>query len=137
LPAFKVHKPAIIPEEVSHEDLGRLAGALVLALGRVCRTEWSAGGGGPQETANGFYKVLAPIESGNLLLFPVVRASGKFTSARLLSLWMRHQERSGEVTEAGRAQGMVRQRGLSAYRLIVATVYSLILITTTTIVATR
>jgi len=32
--------------------------------------------GGPAENSEG-YRVLAPIESGNLLLFPVVRGGGK------------------------------------------------------------
>ena len=95
------------------KNLGRLAGALVLALAVFVEQSGVQAAGGPQETANGFYKVLAPIESGNLLLFPVVRASGKFTSATpFITLEEGIKSDQVEVTEAGRAQGMVRQRGL-------------------------
>ena len=95
------------------KNLGRLAGALVLALAVFVEQSGVQAAGGPQETANGFYKVLAPIESGNLLLFPVVRASGKFTSATpFITLDEGIKSGQVEVTEAGRAQGMVRQRGL-------------------------
>ena len=95
------------------KNLGRLAGALVLALAVFVEQSGVQAAGGPQETANGYYKVLAPIESGNLLLFPVVRASGKFTSATpFITLDEGIKSGQVEVTEAGRAQGMVRQRGL-------------------------
>jgi hypothetical protein len=109
------------------KNLGRLglAGALVMALSVFVQQSGVQAAGGPQETANGYYKVLAPIESGNLLLFPVVRASGKsgVPGDRSSSLgWksggttpfitLDEGIKSGqvEVTEAGRAQGMVRRR---------------------------
>ena len=103
-----------------------LAGALVLALAAFVEQSGVQAAGGPQETANGYYKVLDPIESGNLLLFPVVRANGKsgVPGDRSSSLgWksggatpfitLDEGIKSGqvEVTEAGRAQGMVRHRG--------------------------
>ena len=64
-----------------------------------------AGGGGP-------YRVLAPIASGNLLLFPVVRADGK-SAGETPFLTLDEGFKSGEVevTEAGRAAGLVRPRG--------------------------
>jgi hypothetical protein len=68
--------------------------------------------GGPPETASGSYRVLAPIESGNLLLFPVVRASGK-SPGEVPFLTLDEGIKNGqvEVTEAGRVQGLVRPRG--------------------------
>jgi hypothetical protein len=64
------------------------------------------------EAASGAYRVLAPLESGNLLLFPVVSASGK-TPAETPFLTLDEGLKSGEVeiTEAGRARGLVRPRG--------------------------
>jgi hypothetical protein len=97
------------------KNLGRLGlvSALVLALATFVEQGGVQAAGGPQETANGYYKVLAPIESGNLLLFPVVRASGK-TGGATPFITLDEGIKSGqvEVTEAGRAQGMVRQRGM-------------------------
>jgi hypothetical protein len=89
-----------------------LAGALVVALAAFLQQSGVQAAGGPQETANGYYKVLAPIESGNLLLFPVVRASGKtFGATPFITLDEGIKSGQVEVTEAGRAQGMVRHRG--------------------------
>jgi hypothetical protein len=96
------------------KNLGRLglAGALVLALAAFVEQSGVQAAGGPQETANGYYKVLAPIESGNLLLFPVVRANGKSGGATpFITLDEGIKSGQVEVTEAGRAQGMVRHRG--------------------------
>src|SRR5271157_4390475 len=100
------------------KNLGRLglAGVLVLGLAAFVQQSGVQAAGGPQETSNGYYKVLAPIVSGNLLLFPVVRASGKSPGATpFITPFITLDEgiRSGqvEVTEAGRAQGMVRRRG--------------------------
>ena len=60
------------------------------------------GEGGP-------YRVLAPIESGNLLLFPVVRADGKSTGETpFITLDEGLKSGEVEVTEAGRARGLVR-----------------------------
>jgi hypothetical protein len=67
--------------------------------------------GGPSQAEGGPYRVLAPIESGNLLLFPVVRAEGK-SQAETPFITLDEGLKSGEVevTEAGRAQGLVRPR---------------------------
>jgi hypothetical protein len=96
------------------KNLGKLgvAGVLVLALAAFLEESGVQAAGGPQETANGYYRVLAPIESGNLLLFPVVRASGKSGGATpFITLDEGIKSGQVEVTEAGRAQGMVRRRG--------------------------
>jgi hypothetical protein len=68
-------------------------------------------GGGPGTSPNSTYRVLAPIESGNLLLFPVVRADGK-SAMETPFITLDEGLKSGdvEVTEAGRARGLVRQR---------------------------
>ncbi len=66
--------------------------------------------GGPAES-NGEYRVLAPIESGNLLLFPVVRANGKpGAGSPFLTLDEGFKNGSVEVTEAGKVRGLVRGR---------------------------
>jgi len=93
---------------------------LALGLGAACKSAPVAAGtgivegaGGPLTpgTANG-YKVLAPIQSGDLTLFPVVRAEGK-AGAGDAFLTLDEGLRSGEVevTEAGNARGLVRPRG--------------------------
>ena len=71
--------------------------------------------GGPEESANGPYRVLAPIESGNLLLFPVVRTDGK-SAVETPFITLDEGLKSGEVevTEAGRAHGLVRPKGRSS-----------------------
>jgi hypothetical protein len=70
---------------------------------------------GPVEKTSEAYRVLAPIESGNLLLFPVVRTSGKSGTGSGATPFLTLDEgiKSGqvEVTEAGRTQGLVRPRG--------------------------
>jgi hypothetical protein len=67
--------------------------------------------GGQPQTSNAPYRVLAPIESGNLLLFPVVRAYGK-SPGETPFITLDEGIKSGEVevTEAGRVQGLVRPR---------------------------
>lgn len=55
------------------------------------------------------YRVLAPIESGNLLLFPVVQ-SGKMQPSPFLTLDEGIKSGQVEVTEAGRVRGLVRPR---------------------------
>jgi len=77
--------------------------------------------GGPGEGASSPYRVLAPIESGNLILFPVVRADGKSTvETPFITLDEGLKSGDVEVTEAGRARGLVRPRGTAepqnAYR---------------------
>ena len=55
--------------------------------------------------------MLAPIESGNLLLFPVVRANGKPAgNTPFVTLDEGLKNGTVEVTEAGKVQGLVRRR---------------------------
>jgi len=70
-----------------------------------------AAAGGPVNGADG-YRVLAPIESGQLLLFPVVRSSGD-SPAETPFITLDEGLKSGdvEVTEAGNVRGLVRPRG--------------------------
>ncbi len=55
------------------------------------------------------YRVLAPIESGNLLLFPVVE-SGKMPASAFITLDEGIKSGQVEVTEAGNVRGLVRPR---------------------------
>jgi hypothetical protein len=104
---------------------GLAAAASVLALAAYEQGTQVNAAGGPVEAANGPYRVLAPIESGNLLLFPVVRASGKpgvpgdgisslgsKSPAETPFITLDEGIKTGdvEVTEAGRVQGLVRPR---------------------------
>lgn len=74
------------------------------------RAEASGAAGGPGEIHES-YRVLAPIESGNLLLFPVVRADGKSApGGPFLTLDEGLKNGSVEVTEAGKVRGLVRHR---------------------------
>lgn len=58
------------------------------------------------------YKVLKPIESGDLTLFPVVRTTGKTPPPdQFLTLDEGLKSGEVEVTEAGRVRGLVRSRG--------------------------
>ena len=54
-----------------------VAAALFVALGAWFQGSGVKAAAGPEQGEGGPYRVLAPIESGNLLLFPVVRADGK------------------------------------------------------------
>jgi hypothetical protein len=98
------------------ENPGRIGSvaALCLALAAFQLGNEAQAAGGPAEAADGAYRVLAPIESGNLLLFPVVRAEGKApgeTPFITLDEGIRNGE--VEVTEAGNVRGLVRPRGPS------------------------
>jgi hypothetical protein len=96
------------------KNLGRLGlvAALLFAL-----AAWEHGigvkaAGGPGEGESGPYRVLAPIESGDLILLPVVRADGKSTmETPFITLDEGLKSGEVEVTEAGRARGLVRPRG--------------------------
>lgn len=93
---------------------GRLGLASVLLLARTAFVEVGEvkAEGGRQEAANRSYRVLAPIESGNLLMFPVIRANGKPVSTTpFLTLDEGIKSGQVEMTEAGRVRGLVRQRG--------------------------
>jgi hypothetical protein len=96
------------------KNLGRfgLVAALLVALAVLEHGNCVKAAGGPAQAGAGPYRVLAPIESGNLLLFPVVRADGKST-AETPFITLDEGLKSGEVevTEAGRARGLVRPRG--------------------------
>lgn len=66
---------------------------------------------GPTGSANDEYRVLAPIESGNLQLFPVVKVSGKSPQGTpFLTLDEGLKSGAVEITEAGRVRGLVRPR---------------------------
>jgi len=86
--------------------------ALLCALVGFDRLQDVQAAGGPAGAGGGPYRVLAPIESGNLLLFPVVRADGK-SAGETPFITLDEGFKSGEVevTEAGRAAGLVRPRG--------------------------
>jgi len=88
-----------------------VAAALLIALAAVDRLKVAKAAGGPAQGEGGSYRVLAPIESGNLLLFPVVRDDGRST-AETPFITLDEGLKSGEVevTEAGRARGLVRPR---------------------------
>ena len=98
------------------KTLGRLgmAAALLFALAAWGHGKVAKAAGGPEENANGPYRVLAPIESGNLLLFPVVRADEK-SAVETPFITLDEGLKSGEVevTEAGRARGLVRRSARS------------------------
>jgi hypothetical protein len=90
-----------------------LAAVLLFAVAAYEQGSGVKAAGGPVGTANDSYRVLAPIESGNLLLFPVVRAGSKSPGATpFLTLDEGIKSGEVEVTEAGRVQGLVRPRGI-------------------------
>jgi hypothetical protein len=96
------------------KNLGRLglAGALLFALAAWEHGSQLRAAGGPGEGAGSPYRVLAPIVSGNLILFPVVRADEKSTmETPFITLDEGLKSGDVEVTEAGRARGLVRRRG--------------------------
>lgn len=84
--------------------------AVVVAVGR-----WqpvAAAGGGPAAGTSSGYRVLKPIESGDLTLFPVVRDDGRALPAdQFLTLDEGLKSGEVEVTEAGKVRGLVRSRG--------------------------
>jgi len=67
------------------------------------------GAAGPVTPPPASYRVLAPIESGNLMLFPVVQ-TGKEPGSTFLTLDEGLKTGEVEVTEAGRVRGLVRPR---------------------------
>jgi hypothetical protein len=87
-----------------------MAAAIICALAGFEHLPTVTAAGGPAE-GSGPYRVLAPIESGSLLLFPVVRTDGKAAGETpFLTLDEGFKSGEVEVTEAGRAQGLVRPR---------------------------
>src|SRR5580698_1169553 len=88
-----------------------VAVAVICALAGFESLSGVKAAGGPAENG-GPYRVLAPIESGGLLLFPVVRTDEKATGETpFLTLDEGFKSGEVEVTEAGRAAGLVRSRG--------------------------
>ena len=88
-----------------------LAAVLLLALVAFGRGTGVKAASAPAEGMGGPYRVLDPIASGNLLLFPVVRTDGKSAvETPFITLDEGLRSREVEVTEAGRAQGLVRPR---------------------------
>ena len=92
------------------------SGSLILLSLGVVFAGWyalqhttAAQAAGPVEPTRTAYRVLAPIESGNLLLFPVVE-SGKTPPSPFLTLDEGIKTGAVEVTEAGRVRGLVRPR---------------------------
>jgi hypothetical protein len=70
---------------------------------------------GPDIGAPSGYRVLKPVQSGDLTLFPVVRADSKaIGGAQFLTLDEGLKSGEVEVTEAGNVRGLVRSRGASA-----------------------
>ncbi|MGA2205345.1 MAG: DUF6569 family protein [Terracidiphilus sp.] len=104
------------------KNLGRFALAAALVVAAAAFQHWNSvkAAGGPMQAGSGSYRVLAPIESGNLVLFPVVRTDGKsLEQTPFITLDEGLKSGEVEVTEAGRAQGLVRPRGQNsqhAYR---------------------
>lgn len=92
------------------------AAALIVALATWILGSGVKAAGGPDRGEGGPYRVLAPIQSGNLLLFPVVRADEKATGETpFITLDEGLKNGEVEVTEAGRARGLVRPRGPGSY----------------------
>ena len=88
-----------------------VAAAVICALAGFESLSGVKAAGGPAE-GSGPYRVLAPIESGGLLLFPVVRTDEKAAGETpFLTLDEGFKSGEVEVTEAGRAAGLVRSRG--------------------------
>jgi len=98
-----------------------MVAALVIAFAAAHHLKTVKADGGPFQGEGGPYRVLAPIESGNLLLFPVVRAdvlADKEFAGETPFITLDEGLKSGEVevTEAGRARGLVRPRGPGSER---------------------
>jgi len=85
-----------------------LAGTALLA-GFTLFHQGTVDAAGPVEPALSSYHVLAPIESGNLLLFPVVRGT-KMPPSPFVTLDEGIKSGEVEITEAGRVRGLVRPR---------------------------
>jgi hypothetical protein len=99
------------------KNLGRIGrtgfavAGLIIALAVFQHLHGVKAAGGPAQPAGSPFRVLAPIQSGNLLLFPVVRADGKSaTETPFITLDEGLKSGEVEVTEAGRARGLVRSR---------------------------
>lgn len=91
-----------------------LASAVVVVGMGAGMTAVSGGepSGGGEKISAGEYRVLEPLHSGNLTLFPVVRVGDAGAGAKWEYITLDEGLRSGEVevTEYGRVQGLVRPR---------------------------
>lgn len=87
-----------------------LAGAAILSLFALEHGDRVKAAGGPASAPDDSFRVLAPIESGNLLLFPVVRGAKTPGSTPFLTLDEGIKNGQVEVTEAGKVRGLVRPR---------------------------
>ena len=86
----------------------------IVVFGALIAGQWQpVAAGGPVATGGGDsgFRVLKPIESGDLTLFPVVRNDGKAAAgAQFLTLDEGFKSGEVEVTEAGKVRGLVRSR---------------------------
>jgi hypothetical protein len=90
----------------------RTVGMFLLVSAAIASGHLQPALAGPVEASHGAYKVLSPIQSGNLMLFPVVKTSGRAApSDQFLTLDEGLKSGEVEVTEAGKARGLVRSRG--------------------------
>src|SRR5882757_9324349 len=88
-----------------------VAASMAMMVAILITGRWEPVAAGPVE---GAYRVLKPIQSGDLTLFPVVRTDGKTSSAdQFLTLDEGLKSGEVEVTEAGKVQGLVRPRGVA------------------------
>jgi hypothetical protein len=67
------------------------------------------GAASPVDQRPSGFRVVAPLESGNLLLFPVVQ-SGKLPGSQFITLDEGIKSGEVEVTEAGMVRGLIRRR---------------------------
>jgi hypothetical protein len=86
-----------------------LLGTLLISVFVLHHVNRVRAAGGPVEPLRSSYRVLAPIVSGNLLLFPVVE-SGKMPASPFITLDEGIKSGQVEVTEAGKVRGLVRPR---------------------------
>ena len=92
-------------------SIGALVAAVAICGFLLLQHAGSVSAAGGSAEISDTYRVLAPIESGNLLLFPVIRASGKSNSSTpFLTLDEGLKNGAVEVTEAGKVRGLVRRR---------------------------
>ncbi len=86
-----------------------LLGTVLIAVFVLHHVNRVGAAGGAIEPLHSSYRVLAPIVSGNLLLFPVVE-SGKMPASPFITLDEGIKSGQVEVTEAGNVRGLVRPR---------------------------
>ena len=96
------------------KNLGRFALAAALVFAAAAFQHWNSvkAAGGPMQAGSGPYRVLAPIESGNLLLFPVVRGRWKIHRGNPVPHPRRRPEerRGGSDRSRPALRGLVRPR---------------------------